>query len=230
MLTLCKPTLSASSVALLRGSGAYIEAGDGPFRRYSRGGAPSRHIPPTITYDDIERFRSDDDTTSAPLHARAPNVGYLLRLGVLRDGRSLNMYGMTSDFSRRLKEHRAEHGACQIIMVVNVGTDQPKHLEDVMKAYFRDKEVVVDRPSGSRLLEVFAVPPLEQNQYFSRFHDYILRSLSGSVRHVTFEGVTTSFARTRCGEASAADLAVLLEIEKQKTAQEREKTARFLSQ
>jgi hypothetical protein len=181
--------------------------------------------PPPITYDQITRFKSDEDTSVVPLHCKPPNTGYLLRLGVLPDGSYLDEWGMTSNFPTRYSHHLAEHPGCQIVMVINVGTQQPKHLEDTMRNYFRDKERRVQKPSGKKLKECFVVSKEDESEYFESFLKYIIKNLSDSIEVISYEGEIVYEKQSTTGITHNIDTATLLEIEKLKLLQERERTA-----
>jgi hypothetical protein len=189
----------------------------------------SRPLP--ITYDDINRFMSEG-TTVVPLHCKPPNTGYILILGVLPDGNLLAEWGMSAHFQKRHTQHLVEHPGCKIQMVINVGVHQPKHLEDSMRIYFRDKEQRVEKPSGQGLRECFVVPEEGSFEYFGRFGEFVLENFADSVSVLTFEGkdykpgdTIVSAPVTRDVTTSTNDPTILLEIEKIKLEQEYEKTA-----
>jgi hypothetical protein len=199
----------------------------------------SRPLP--ITYDDITRFKSED-TTVVPLHCKPPNTGYILILGALPDGNLLVEWGMSAHFQKRHTQHLVEHPGCKIQMVINVGVHQPKHLEDSMRIYFRDKEQRVEKPSGQGLRECFVVPEEGSFEYFGRFGEFVLENFADSVSVLTFEGkdykpgdtiisapvthnIDLTTLRVINTTVSTIDPSILLEIEKVKLEQECERTA-----
>jgi hypothetical protein len=185
------------------------------------------------------------DTIAVPWHTRTANTGYILRIGQLPCGTMLDEWGMTSNFPKRFGQHRAEHPGCQIIMIVDVGSQSSHPVEDAMKMYFRDRHIRVRRPQGTYNVECFRGPDqLDEAEYFARFQEYVVRSFQGILRFITFEGVTTKYA-VECGQLEAPpsikgdqmppwlvapfDSAVLIEQEKTKQASELTKQASELT-
>ena len=111
--------------------------------------------PLPITYPDVSRRDVVDKTLGIPTHALPPNVAYVIRLGDLSDGHTVDKYGRTTNFAVRMGNHEREHPGCQILMIVTTGTHDSKPIEDTLRAYFGAQKVDVEKPSGRALTECF---------------------------------------------------------------------------
>jgi hypothetical protein len=172
---------------------------------------------------DIIRHECDENLYATPLMYQQPNFAYLLSLGMLPCGRTVYGWGMTADWYQRRSQHRADHPGCQIVMLMDVGLSHPKPLEDEMRLHFRDKETRITKLNNKQVFECFVMR--EHDGYFSHFHDFMVNNFSKIIRSIYFEGVCTPVGTG--GLHGTADADALLAIEREKTAQQREKTAQL---
>jgi hypothetical protein len=142
--------------------------------------------PLPIGYPDVKRRDVIDMTLGIPTHALPPNVSYVLRLGDLPDGDTLNKFGRTASFAVRMGPHNHDHPGCQILMIVTTGTHDAKPIEDTLRSFFNNKKIDVEKPNGKMLTECFKSE--SDIEYIDKARELLLRTHGNIIETIHFNG------------------------------------------
>jgi hypothetical protein len=170
--------------------------------------------PLPVGYPDVKRRDVMDMTLGIPTHALPPNVSYVLRLGDLPDGDTLDKYGRTANFTVRMGSHNREHPGCQILMIVTTGTHDAKPIEDTLRSFFNGNKIDVEKPNGRMLTECFK--SMSDIEYIDKARELLLRTHGNIIETIHFNGNVYDYRPAYDKDALA--------IEQEKTKQTEELT------
>lgn len=182
-----------------------------------------------LTPDDLIMPPPDERYNILPLAALAPNMVYIICLGLSPDGtHEVSMYGLTQDGKVRLGQHTVVFPHCKVTCVITCGRYNPGPIENALKAYFAENKVSVVNNRGITSRECFSeVTGSAAAAMYAGAIDMVKNTMHEIVDSITYCGTTEYFTPSG-GRARDAALmeqertrqkALDLEIEREKTKQ-----------
>jgi hypothetical protein len=109
-----------------------------------------------LTPDDLTRPPPDERNNIVPLAALAPNMVYIICLGLSPDGtHEVGMFGLTQNGKVRVGQHTVVFPYCKVTCVITCGRYNPAPIENALSVYFAANKVSVVGSRGVTSRECF---------------------------------------------------------------------------
>ena len=177
-----------------------------------------------LTPDDLTRPPTDERNNILPLAALAPNVVYIICLGMSPDGtHEVGMFGLTQDGKVRLGQHTVVFPHCKVTCVITCGRYNPAPIENALRVYFAANKVSVVGSRGVTSRECFGeVTGPAADALYSGAIDLVKKTMHEIVDSITYCNATEYFSPSggRASDAALLEHKTLdLEMEREKTKQ-----------